>query len=94
MSDENIKAPTLSDNSFAPGLNYAGNKVKVKFVGSCLKQDKITYTHRKIVNIYIAYETNVWNYTAYDDDTAPGNPLFGAVKLVKNADIDRCKYSG
>ena len=22
------------------------------------------------------------------------NPLFGAVRLVKNADIDKCKYSG
>ena len=26
-------------------------KIRVKFNGSCLKQDKTTYTHRTIVNI-------------------------------------------
>ena len=33
----------------------------VKFVGSCLKQDKIAYTHVKKVNIYIIYEINLWD---------------------------------
>ena len=27
-------------------------------------------------------------------DSTPGYSLFGAVKLVKNADTDKCKYSG
>ena len=31
-------------------------RLRVKFNGSCLKQDKITYTHGKPVNIYIVYE--------------------------------------
>ena len=26
-------------------LSYSGTKTRVKFNGSCLKQDKITYTH-------------------------------------------------
>ena len=56
MSDESIKAPNTSDNSLAPGLNYIGNKVMVKFFGSCLKQDQITYTHGKIVNLHC-----LWN---------------------------------
>ena len=93
MSDESIKAPATPDNSLAPGLNYVGNKVKVKFVGCCLKQDKITYTRGKIVNIYIADEINLWNY-AYNDDPTLGNSLFGAAKLVKKADIDKYKYNG
>ena len=42
LSDESIKAPTTYDNSLAPGLNYVRNKIRVKFVGNCLKQDKIT----------------------------------------------------
>ena len=54
----------------------------VKFTGSCLKQDKITYTYGKIVNIYIIYERNLWNYR-YSDNPTLGNCLFGAVKLVK-----------
>ena len=47
LSDESIKAPTTSDNSLTPGLNCIGNKVRVKFVESCLKQDKITHAHGK-----------------------------------------------
>ena len=39
--------------------NYVfGTKTKVEFNGSCLKQDKITYDHGKVVNIYIVYEIN------------------------------------
>ena len=56
MSDESIEAPTTSDNSFASGLNYIGNKVRIKFAGSCLKQDKIAYTHGKIK--YLQYLRN------------------------------------
>ena len=47
LSTETIKPPTTSDNSIAPKLNYYGNKVRVKFTGSCLKQPKISYTHEK-----------------------------------------------
>ena len=39
-----------------PALNYYGTKTRVKFTESCLKQSKISYTHGKIVNIYIFYE--------------------------------------
>ena len=51
LSAESIKWPTTSDNSLNPALNSYGTKTRVKFNGSCLKQDKNTYTHRKIVNI-------------------------------------------
>ena len=37
---------------------YLGNKTRVEFNGSCLKQNKITQDHGKIVNIYIVYEKN------------------------------------
>ena len=33
-------------------------RFKLKFNGSCLRQDKITYDHEKIVNIYIVCETS------------------------------------
>ena len=51
LSAESIKAPTTSDNS--PKLSYYGPKARVKFTGSCLKQSKVSYTHRKVVNFYI-----------------------------------------
>ena len=39
-----------------PSVNYVGTKARVKFNGDCLKQEKITFNHGKIVNIYIVYE--------------------------------------
>ena len=66
LSAESIKPPTTSDNSLTPALNYYGNKVRVKFTGSCLKQQKISNTHLNIVNIYIVYELGA--STSYDND--------------------------
>ena len=53
--DENTTAPTTSDYSLNPQLSYYGTNTRVEFKGSCLKQDKITYNHGKVVNIYIVY---------------------------------------
>ena len=55
-SAETIKSPTTSDNSLTPELNYYGTKTRVKCIGSCLKESKLSYTHGKVENIYIAYE--------------------------------------
>ena len=55
MSDEIIEPPSVSDNSLAPALRNVGKKTRVKFDWDCLKQDKITFTHGKIVNIYVVY---------------------------------------
>ena len=47
FSNESI-TPLSAPNSFlAPSLNYLGTKIRIKFSGSCLKQDKVTYTHGK-----------------------------------------------
>ena len=47
LSSESIKPCTTSDNSLTPALNYYGNKKRVKFSGSYLKQTKVLHTHRK-----------------------------------------------
>ena len=70
-----------------------GSKARVKFSGSCLKQDKVTYTHGKIVNIYIVYEINKKDNTIISDPTLE-NCLFGAVTLTKHVNIDKYGYSG
>ena len=92
LSDEEINSIKTSNYSAIPYFHTYGTKIKVKFNGICLKQNKITYTHGKIVNIYIVYEIsksiNISDYPTLE------NCLFGAVSLTKNADIDRYKYSG
>ena len=56
ISNESIKPPTTSDNSLNPKLSYYGTKTRVQFIGSCLKQPNFTFTHKKVVNIFIVYE--------------------------------------
>ena len=56
LSNESIKAISTSDIRLNPTISYYGTKIRVKFTGGCLKQWKISYTHRKVVNIYIVYE--------------------------------------
>ena len=64
----------------------------VKFNGSCLKQDKITFNHGKTVSIYIVYDlkSSLNNF-----DPILENCLFGAVKLTKSSsDIDKYQCRG
>ena len=85
--------PSAANNFLTPSLNYLGTKIRVKFSGSCLKQNKTTYTHEKIVNIYIVYEINKKDNTVISNP-ALENCLFGSLTLTKNADIDKYGYSG
>ena len=92
LSAEALNSNTASNYKITPELSYYGTKTRVEFNGSCLKQDKVTYNHGKIVNIYIVYEISK-NYNISSYPTLE-NCLFGAVNLTKNADIDQYKYSG
>ena len=64
-------------------VSYYSTKARLEFRGSCLKQDKSTFNHGKIVNIYIVYELD----KSYNK-THPTlvNCLFGAVSITKNAE--------
>ena len=75
MSNESTKPPSTSGNSLASSLSYTGTKTTLKFVESCLKQDKITFTHEKIVSIYIVYKMNLWD-RGYDDYPTLENDFF------------------
>ena len=90
MSDESIKPPTTPNKVLNPLVDYVGTKIRVKFNGECLKQEKITLNHEKIANIYIVYEVersiNISSYQTLE------NCLSGAVKLTKHVDIDLYKY--
>ena len=51
LSDKRINSIKTLDYGITPKLDYYGTKTRVEFNGSCLKQDKITYAHGKIVNL-------------------------------------------
>ena len=93
LSTENIDPPTTS---LVPSIDYVGNKIRVKFNGSCLKHsNKLTYIHRKVVNIYMVYKLGAFSSNA--NDPTLKNCLFFEVTSTKNVDIDKYDkygYSG
>ena len=91
LSNKTIKPPATSDNSLNPKVSYYGAKARLEFRGSCLKQDKVTFSHGKIINIYIVYELDK---TYVKTDHTVVNCLSEAVSITKNADIAKNKYSG
>ena len=90
LFDEIIK-PTY-DNSLSLVAGYYVTKIRLNFRGSCSKQDKVTYIHKTSVNIQTLYEMGASG--SFIDDLTLKNSLFGAVRLTKNADIDKHHYSG
>ena len=91
LFNEKINSIKTTNHSITPKLDYNGTKTRVEFNGSCLKQDKVTFNHGKVVNIYIDYEIsksiNISDYLTLE------NCLLEAITVTKNADIDSCKYS-
>ena len=90
LSGEKINSIKTSNHGITPNLSYYGTRTRVELNRSCLKQDKVTFNHAKIVNIYIVYEIskniNISDYTTLE------NGLFGAFSLNKTADINKYKY--
>ena len=76
LSNESIKPPTTSNNSLNPRLSYNDTKIKVQSTGSCLKEPKFTFTHKKVVNFYIVYELGA--SSSHDND-----PTIKIVYLVQ-----------
>ena len=89
---ETIKPPSTSDNSLTPAVIYNGTKTRVKFIASCFKQPKISYTQGTIVNIYIVYELDA--SSSNNNDPTLKTCLFGAVIVTKNPYIDKYGYPG
>ena len=93
MSDLGINSIKTSNYLLNPYIDiYDNNKIRIKFYGSFFNRFLPSILHKNIVNIYIVYEIT----SNYNDNNYPtiGNCLLGSVKLAKNADFDKCRYSG
>ena len=91
LSNEKISSTTTFEYSQAPKLVYDNARIKLSFNTDLLKQDEVTYNHGPMVIIYIVYRLNSFANTS---SVTLENCLFGAVKLTKNTDTDKYKYSG
>ena len=91
ISEENIENKTKSGSFFA--LSFVDHHVlpDINFNGHCLINDNISVS-KKVIIVYISYILNQWPRHLNTDFTL-GSWLFGSVRLTKNADLDRHKYS-
>ena len=57
LSNEKINAAnTNTNNDLAPIVKFNGSQMYLEFKGAILKQNKVTYSHGSVVNIYIVYK--------------------------------------
>ena len=93
MSKEKITSPNTASKSLSPKLVWYNSRIKLKFKGSGLKQDKATFTPKSLVNLFIVYELdNTWSRELNTEFTLK-NCFFGSVKLPKNSDPNKYSYS-
>ena len=91
MSDEKVISTTTATDKSPTKTIYDNTRIKVRLNGDLLRQNQVTYNHGPAVNSYIVYETTADTKTS---NIALENCLFGAIKLIKNSDVDKWKYSG
>lgn len=82
MSYKSIRLPAASNNILAPSSNYVRTKWWVKFDSHWLKQDRLTFTYKQVINNYFFYDKKLWSSIqgAY---FMLENSLCGAVTLTK-----------
>ena len=91
MSNEKHKPPITENHTISPNLKWVNHsKIRGTFTGSYLKQDKVIFSPRNVINLFIVYQLDMWLRVLKTDFTKK-DCLFGAIKLTKNADSD--KYS-
>ena len=92
MSGESIKPPTTPNNSLTSKLKWIHNsKIAVEFKDICLKQEKVTFTYRNVVNVFIVCDLDTWS-RHFNKKLSLIDCLFGDFKLTKNADPDKYGY--
>ena len=55
LSNESLEVVSTTSNTLIPSVNYYGDKISIKFTGSVLQLKTVTYSHKKVVNLYLVY---------------------------------------
>ena len=90
MSKKRIENTTKSDRNFVPTFADHPLLPEMNFNGHWLIK-KISFP-RKVINLYISY-TLAPQLGNLNTDFTLANCFFGSVKLIKNADLDKYKYT-
>ena len=80
--------------SLSAKLIWNNSRIRSKIEVSCLKhEDKVPFTPSNLVNLFVVYNLDTWSRDL-NTDFILKYCLCGSVKLTKNADPDKYKYSG
>ena len=94
MSEESIENITKSDSNFAPTFVDYHLLPDMNFNGHCLVRNNISIP-KKVINLHISCTLGPsTSKKSLNTDFTLGNCLSGSVKLTKNTDLDKYKYSG
>ena len=61
LLNEKVRPLVTLNNSLFPKLKWNNSKIILEFKGSSLKQDKITFTPKNVVNLFIVFELDRWS---------------------------------
>ena len=92
MSEKKCENITKSDSDFSPTFVNHHVLPDINFNGHSLINNNISISEKEI-HLYISYILNTTLRNLNTDFTL-NNCLFGSVKVTKNADLDKYKYSG
>ena len=92
VSEENIKKYKSVREEFCTNFCYHHILLHINFNRGCLTKSTISVP-KKVIKLYISYKLNPQLRNLNTDFTL-NNCLFVWVKLTKNADLDKYKYSG
>ena len=94
LPNKRIKPHITPNHSLSPKLTWMNNsKIKVRFKGSYLKQDKTSFTLRHVVNLFIAYKSDALLRDLNTIFTRK-DYFLGAVKIAKDNDADQYSFLG
>ena len=92
ISEESIENITKLDSNFVPAFFHHHPLPDINFNRHCLIKNDISIP-KKVINLYITYtlDPQLRNLNTH---FMLSNCLFGSVKIAKNADLDKYKYTG
>ena len=94
LSNKKFTPPYTENKGLSPKLIWKNCRIRLKFEGSCLKQEnKTPFIPSNAVSLFILYELELRSGDL-NTNFALIDCVFGSVKLTKNADQNKHKYSG
>ena len=95
ITEENIKPPSTTDNSFDSEKINKYRERRIKFKGIFLREDSISFIYGNVVNLYVAYKLNTWSRVMdLNTDFRLGNFFFAILRLYESRKLDKYGYNG